>query len=128
MTALAHVTPTDPAAPPPIVCFRAGRVINVLFTGVTPRCASRWRTLFNPPLEAALATIVGDLGRDPHSVSLAHARPEKEPESLRRAVVVLSSGEGEGKWPLAYLTAENEPLTLAECEEALAALRRRWPA
>jgi hypothetical protein len=107
---------TGPARRSP---FRPGRVIHVTFTGVQ-KSKSRWVTLFNPPMERAMAVIADDLGRHPSRMAVLATVAEREPPILREALVLVSAGEGEGRWPLAYLSAENEPLTLDEARAALA--------
>jgi hypothetical protein len=86
-------------------------VIGVQFTGVR-KSASGWRLLYVPPLTLAecLTRILEDVRTDPWKAGLINiaANPElalREPPCLRQAIMLHSAAKGEGRWPLAYLSA-----------------------
>lgn len=98
-------------------------VIGVIFTGVRPS-RSKWRLFYCPPLTLAeaLTRLLEDVSTPAWNAGLARAIPEREPPIFRDAVILHSAGKGEGRWPLAYLTADAGELDVPALRKAFAGI------
>jgi hypothetical protein len=114
MTSAARPAPAPSATAAPIVpLFRPGRQVSVMATDFAPPGGWKWQTMFGPPIEAAVRTVLERLNRAPGEVV---ARRMKMGD-----VALLTARDGEPVRPLAFVW---EGLSEAEVRHGLDVLAR----